>query len=133
MAELGTYDVTYRPYSPYNALPQSDDIITHDWLEATAQWSQRFMRIATTATTLGAGISFTFDYSSLACDLHPPYLRSYVWNATGSFWVDPVEGVGAYGIDNNSNYFHFKQMGLGSAVFDNHASQSNRYLFIAYM
>lgn len=156
MPEIGTYSSSYFAWTPWNIIPEPGDPITYGWFDAVAQWTQRFIKIATVMATvngtvirnsgygraavgIGTAGTYDFDYSSLRCDYHPPYLKFYVressiWNefaSLGSWYATPVDEM----LNNNGTYSsaYFQDIGLGSARFVNNSGSQLVFYMVAYI
>ena len=128
---MGTYADGYRAWTPFNVLPEPDDYITWDWMDAVSQLTQRYRTIVQTVGTVGAGAGTIFDYSSLKCDVHPPILQFYIYNPASATWRQFVEGAGDGG-----GYQHgaqFYQIGLGTAKLWNYSTVLHPFKMIAYL
>jgi hypothetical protein len=82
MADFGSYS-SPTIFTPSNILPEPSNDITYDWMDAIAQYSQRFnQELIIDAVITG---SHGINYSSLGCDYFPPIIKVYDW-VTGTFY-----------------------------------------------
>jgi hypothetical protein len=135
MPSIGTYGSTIAPQTPWNVLPVPGDDITLDWMDMVAQFSQRYMKIATYIGTINDKSSFVFQYGSLKCDFHPPILHSYYYDTSCNGWcVYITNGVEVITIGSYSpRQTSFSDVGLNCATFNNYSGGSHAFLLIAYM
>mgnify|MGYP001565764634 CR=1 FL=1 len=132
MADIGTYSSTIYPFTPTNILPEPGDIITWDWMDAVGIFSQRALRIATMAlTAFPAGSQAIFNFSSLKCDNHPPYLKAYVKD--GGVWKSWDSWIPGSVFTYPNHYIQFIQIGLGSARFFHETNANRDWFLIAYL
>ena len=130
MSEIGTYGSTIYPPTPFNVLPEPGDAISWDWMDSIAQFSQRYLKMATVIATVTSGGTYLFDYSSLRCDIHPPYLLAYYFqDSQWKRWVDYE-----YGVDPpNAKFIEFLNIGIGTAQFHPVTGTTQAWLFSAYL
>jgi len=127
MADLGTYLTTELAQTPFKLLPEPGDIITRDWMDCISLFSQRFMKVATTIASVTDNGNSIFDYSSLRCDFHPPFLYAYYYDTIDAAWTKWEEGR------NPNTYIEFQEVGLGSAKFFHNTGSTRAFFFLAYM
>jgi len=126
MADLGTYLTTELAQTPFKLLPEPGDIITRDWIDCVSLFSQRYMKVATTIATVANNANSIFDYSSLRCDFHPPFLEAYYYDTVDTAFAR-LYHIG------NDQYLEFSEVGLGSAKFYQLTGATRAFFLLAYM
>jgi len=129
MANIGTYTSSYSPYIPSKILPEQGDMLTFDWMESISQFSQKFLKIATVQINIANNTTYNFDYSSLRCDEHPPFIKAYIKDST-SGWLDYNELLN-YPV--NNQYYNILNVGLGTCDIFNFIGSAQDFLLIAYL
>lgn len=127
MADIGTYGSGYSPFVFDKVLPDFNDMITFDWMESISQFSQRFIKIATSTVTIGNGSTYNFNYSSLQCDFFPPFICAYT--------QDPVTGWREFNLTlghNQNQYVEILNIGLGTCDIVNNTGASKTFHCISY-
>jgi len=132
MANIGTYASSYTSFTPNKIIPSTDsqDMITFDWMETVSQFSQRFLKIATLQVFIPNSTTVNFDYSSLECDLHPPFIKVYKQDLTTG-WIDFNQLLFYPSV--NNLYVDILNVGLGTCDVYNGSGGNSNFLLIAYL
>jgi len=134
MPNLGTYPSSYIPFFPSNVLPLPGDDLSYDWMETISQFSQRYMKMATAIATIAYnGGSYTFDYSSLGCDVFPPFLKCYYYDTYYNSWCQFVGQHTTSALPTDKAFF--SNIGLGSAnlKYYGYIGTNTTFYMIAYL